>query len=129
MSASSYFDRVAIALSAICIVHCLAVTLLVALLPLAAFALGGHFHALMLWLVVPTSVIAFYLGHREHRRAAIGVAGGVGVALLTVTAVWGHGQWSGWAESGLSLVGSVVLVSAHWVNFQEVRRVHVHVHR
>src|SRR5690606_41884092 len=54
MSLSRYFDRIAIALSAICIVHCLAIPLLVALVPIAAIGFGGaHFHALMLWLVVP----------------------------------------------------------------------------
>ena len=129
MSSSRYFDRIAIALSAICIVHCLGVTLLVALLPLAAVAIGGHFHEFMLWLVIPTSAIGFYLGHREHRRESIGAPGGSGMALITGAALWGHGQWPDWAESGLTLFGSFVLVSAHWINFQEVRRVHVHVHR
>lgn len=130
MSSSRYFDRIAIALSAICIVHCLAVPLLVALLPLAAIALGeaGHFHELMLWLVIPTSVLGFYLGYREHGRAGIGVLGVAGMVLLTAAAVWGHGQWPRFAESGVSLLGSLALVGAHWLNFQEVRRVHVHVH-
>ena len=52
----------------------------------------------------------------------------LGMALIAGAALWGHGQWSGWAESGVTLLGSLVLVSAHWINFQEVRRVHVHVH-
>ena len=129
MSSSRYFDRIAIALSAICIVHCLGVTLLVALLPLAAVAIGSHFHELMLWLVIPTSAVGFYLGHREHRRAGIGTLGVLGMALITGAALWGHGQWPGWSESGVTLLGSLVLVGAHWINFQEVRRVHVHVHR
>ena len=129
MSSSRYFDRIAIALSAICIVHCLGVTLLVALLPLAAVAIGSHFHELMLWLVIPTSAVGFYLGHREHRRAGIGTLGVLGMALITAAALWGHGQWPGWSESGVTLLGSLVLVGAHWINFQEVRRVHVHVHR
>ena len=129
MSSSRYFDRIAFALSAICIVHCLGVTLLLALLPLAAIAIGSHFHGLMLWLVIPTSAIGFYLGHREHRRVRIGTLGVFGVALITGAALWGHGQWPGWAEAGLTFFGSLVLVGAHWINFQEVRRVHVHVHR
>ena len=40
MSPSRHFDRIAIALSAICIVHCLAVPLAMALLPVAAIAFG-----------------------------------------------------------------------------------------
>jgi len=130
MSSSRYFDRAAIALSAICIVHCLVVPLLVALLPLAAVALGeaGHFHGLMLWLVIPSSFIGFYLGYREHSRAGFGMLGAVGLGLITVAALLGHGQWTSWLEASISLLGSLILVRAHWINFQEVRRVHVHVH-
>ena len=130
MSSSRYFDRIAIALSAICIVHCLVLPLLVALLPLAVVVFGeaGHFHELMLWLIVPSSVVGFYLGYREHGRVGIGVLGVVGMALITAAALLGHGQWISWLETGVSLLGSLVLVGAHWINFQEVRRVHVHVH-
>jgi len=128
MSPSRYFDRIAIALSAVCVVHCLGVTLLMALLPIAAIALGdnGHFHELMLWLVVPSSAIGFYLGYREHARPGIGISGLVGLIILATAAVWGHGQWSGWVEVSVSVLGSLVLVAAHWINFQEARRVHVH---
>ena len=76
MSSSKYLDKIAIALSAICIVHCLAITLFVAMLPLATAAFGGHFHGFMLWLVIPTSIGGFYLGYREHKRAVIGIGAG-----------------------------------------------------
>lgn len=130
MSPSRHFDRIAIALSAICIVHCLAVPLAMALLPVAAIAFGsdGHFHELMLWLVLPTSVLGFLLGYREHRRESIVAMGVLGMVVLTIVALWGHGQWSIWVEATVSLLGSLALVGAHWLNFQEVRRVHIHVH-
>jgi hypothetical protein len=128
MSSPRHFDQIAIALSAICIVHCLAVTFLVALLPLAAVAFGGHFHGLMLWLVIPTSVIGFYLGYREHKRVVIGLLGLSAMTLISCAALLGHGQWSGGIESSATLLGGFVLASAHWLNFQEARRVHVHDH-
>ena len=42
-----------------------AVPVLVAVLPIAALSFGGdsHFHGLMLWLVVPTSVFGFAFGY------------------------------------------------------------------
>ena len=46
-----YFDHLAIALSTVCIVHCLALPILIAVLPIVALTLGtgdSHFHALML---------------------------------------------------------------------------------
>jgi len=61
MIVSRYLDRIAITLSTICIVHCLAMPLVIAVLPIAALTAGndGHFHALMLWLVVRTSALGF----------------------------------------------------------------------
>ena len=129
MSLSRYFDRIAIALSAVCIVHCLAVPLLVALLPIAAISFGSdaHFHGLMLWLVVPTSILGFFLGYRVHRRTGIAGLGALGMVVLATAALWGHGQWRELLEVGVSVLGSLLLAGAHWLNFQEVRRVHVHV--
>ena len=128
MQLSRHFDQIAIALSAICIVHCLAVPVLVALLPVAAVSFGDdqHFHGLMLWLVVPTSVLGFALGFRLHRRSGIVLAGAIGVIVLAITAVYGHDAWSETLEVLASVAGSLVLGSAHWLNFRAVRRCHVH---
>jgi hypothetical protein len=128
MHLSRHFDQVAIALSAICIVHCLAVPLLVAILPIAAISIGEgqHFHGLMLWLVVPTSLVGFSLGYRLHRNAGIVLAGTAGVAVLAAAAVYGHTVWSETAEVLVSLAGSLLLGGAHWQNFRSVRRCHRH---
>lgn len=128
MQLSRHFDQVAIALSAICIVHCLAVPLAVAILPIAAISLGDseHFHGLMLWLVVPTSVVGFGLGYRLHRQAGLVVAGGVGVLVLAAAAVYGHSAWTETVEVIVSVIGSLVLGGAHWLNFKAVRRCHRH---
>ena len=128
MNLSRKFDRIAIALSAICIVHCLGVTLIVSLLPLAVVAFGGHFHGLMLWLLVPTSAIGFFFGYREHKRALIVLSGLGAVGLISYATLVGHGQWEEWVEAVVTSLSGFMLVGAHWLNFQEVRRVHVHVH-
>jgi hypothetical protein len=123
-----FFDQVAVALSALCIVHCLAVPIIVAVLPLAIVSLGGesHFHALMLWLVVPTSVFGIGLGLRVHRRLAVALLGSFGLAGLAAAALWGHGAWPAPIEIAVSVAGSLVLGTAHLLNFREVRRLHHH---
>jgi len=128
MSLSRYFDRIAIALSAVCIVHCLAVPLFAALLPIAFFGLASdsHFHEWMLWGVVPTSLFGFILGVRFHGRYGIAFAGLTGLAIVAFAAVVAHAAWTWWQELALSVVGSAVLVGAHWRNFVEVRRRHRH---
>jgi len=128
MLLSKYFDRVAIALSTVCIVHCLAMPFLIALLPVTAFAFGGdgHFHALMLWFVVPTSVIGLGLGVRVHRRTDIVVLATLAIGALAATALWGHSAWDASVEVLVNVIASVLLAAAHWRNFREVRRLHHH---
>lgn len=128
MHFSRHFDQVAIALSAICIVHCLAVPVLVAVLPIALLSLGDsvHFHGLMLWLVVPTSLVGFLLGLRLHRKGGIVVLGMVGIVVLAAAAVYGHDAWPETLEVPISVAGSLLLAAAHWLNFREVRRCHRH---
>ena len=128
MLLSKYLDRVAIALSTICIVHCLAMPVLIAVLPVAALAIGGdgHFHSLMLWFVVPTSVLGFGLGLRVHRRIDIVAMGAVAIAALAAAALWGHSAWDPSLEVIANVAASVLLAAAHWRNFREVRRLHRH---
>jgi hypothetical protein len=128
MLLSKYFDRVAIALSTICIVHCLAMPFVIALLPVTALALGGdgHFHALMLWFVVPTSIIGLGLGVRVHRRADIVALATIAIGALAAAALWGHGAWDPSVEVLVNVGASVLLAAAHWRNFREVRRLHHH---
>jgi hypothetical protein len=128
MLLSKYLDRAAIALSTICIVHCLAMPLVIAVLPVAALAVGGdgHFHLLMLWFVVPTSVLGFGLGVRVHRRVDIVAMGAIAIVALATAALWGHSAWDPSVEMFANVAASVLLAAAHWRNFSEVRRLHRH---
>jgi len=128
MTLSKYFDRVAITLSTICIVHCLAMPFVIAVLPVAALAFGGdgHFHSLMLWFVVPTSVLGFSLGYRVHGLVDSAALGAVAIAALSAAALWGHRAWDPTLEVLVSVAASMLLAVAHWRNFRAVRRVHRH---
>jgi len=102
--------------------------LVIAILPVAAITIGsdGHFHALMLWFVVPTSAIGFSLGYRVHGKTAIVVSGVCAVAVLGLVAFWGHDAWDPAVEVTVNVAASIALAAAHWQNFREVRRVHRH---
>jgi hypothetical protein len=128
MTASRYLDRLAIVRSTVCIVHCLAMPLLVAALPVLAVAFGtdGHFHALMLWLVVPTSALGFGLGYKVHRIPGIVALGSAAVIVLSIVALGGHAHWNRTVEVGVNVAASLLLATAHWRNFREVRRRHRH---
>jgi hypothetical protein len=128
MLLSKHFDQIAIVFSAVCIVHCLAVPMAVAVLPIAAVSFGddSHFHGLMLWLVVPTSIAGFGLGYRVHGRLGLVLLGALGVAVLGAAATFGHDAWAEPLEVSISVAGSLLLGGAHWWNFREVRRLHHH---
>jgi MerC mercury resistance protein len=128
MHLSRHFDQIAIALSAICIVHCLALPIVVTVLPIAALSLGDnqHFHGLMLWVVVPTSLVGLLLGYRLHQRAGLVALGALGMAVLAAAATYGHAGWPLVLEVAVSVAGSLMLGAAHWLNFREVRRRHRH---
>jgi hypothetical protein len=51
-----------------------------------------------------------------------------GVLVVAAAATVGHEQWSPLAEILVSVAGSLLLASAHWMNFVVVRKVHVHHH-
>ena len=108
-----------------CIVHCLAMPFVIAVLPIVAITFGnnGHFHALMLWLVVPTSAVGFRARLSSAREGRNRAAGCVAVAILAIVALWGHAAWDASTEVAVNVAASVLLAGAHWRNFREVRRI------
>lgn len=117
-----YADYAGIAASALCLVHCLAMPLLLAAFPL--LGLKGEHHALhdalLLGVTIPV-LLALVPGYRAHRDPAallLGL-GGLGVFLLAVLVAgprWGQG-----AETGLAVASSVLLMAAHLRNHRFCR--------
>ena len=104
---SLWLDKAAIGISALCVVHCLAMPLaLVALPALASLPVADeHFHLALVFVVIPTSMIALTLGCRRHQRWHVAAWGGVGVVILTVAAVLGHDLLGEMAEKTLTVIG------------------------
>ena len=123
----SRLDMAAIALSGICMIHCVAsVAGVFAIGLLSAF---GHvdeiFHLTMLAFIVPVSVLAIGAGYRRHRRRWVLVPGLLaltGLCLLTVLEGAMHGTL--WEPVLTSLVG-VGLVATHLGNIRACRHCEV----
>lgn len=109
-------DRTAIALSGLCVLHCLAMPLVLLTLPFLGELTAEHFHLQMLVVVVPVSTIAMSLGFRRHRSMAVIVAGGVGLAFLIVGGTWMHNEIGIIADRATTIAGSLLLASAHFYN-------------
>ncbi len=122
-------DALAMLLSALCLMHCLALPLLVAALPLAASSLVAdeRFHQWLLLGAVPTSVIALGWGWRRHRDNLVAWLGVIGLILM-VFAAFGiqAGLIDVKAERVLTVIGAVMLAIAHLRNYQLRHHGHDH---
>lgn len=98
-----------------CIAHCLALPLVILLLPgaLALFAQSEAFHAVLLGLVLPTALTAFWLGSRRHGAIWPGLLGTLGIAGLGVALFL-----AGTAQVALTVTGSLLLIGGHLINWR-----------
>ncbi|OFC70340.1 MerC domain-containing protein [Alteromonas confluentis] len=115
-------DKIAIALSSLCVVHCIITPILLIALP----ALGGvafldHevFHQILLFFVLPVGVIAITAGYRHHKSAAILGSGLLGLLLLTLAGTIAHDLVGEIGETVLTIVASLFIVYAHIQNYRQ----------
>ncbi len=109
-------DRTAVALSGLCLLHCLALPVVIVLLPFANELGDGHWHAQMLIVVVPVSVVAFALGFRHHRSGQVMAVGALGLLLLVIGGTVVHTHYGIAADRAFTMAGSLILAIAHFHN-------------
>ena len=109
------------ALSGLCVLHCLALPFLLMALPFLGQFTEDHFHLQMLLLVTPASTIALGLGYRRHRRLALPSAGIIGMLLLLAGATWIHNDIGLVADRIITITGSSFLAVAHFYNSRLAR--------
>ena len=119
-----WVERAAVGASALCLIHCAGLPLLLAALPTLSslIPIPESFHVWVLAFAVPTSALALATGWRHHRRAYPLMIGAVGLALLAIGALLLlGGRW----ETPVTIMGSLCLASAHIANWR-LRHVHHH---
>ena len=109
-------DQVAVALSGLCLVHCLMLPFAIAILPFLAEVDEGHLHVQMLFVVLPVSGIALWLGYRRHGDRRIIIAGVAGLMLLVIGGTVAHNLYGLIADRSLTIMGSLVLAITHYRN-------------
>jgi hypothetical protein len=127
---STFWDGVGIAVSLLCLLHCLALPFVVSLLPLLSlkFLADERAHQWLVGGIALVSLLAFIPGYRKHRqRRVVGLMAG-GLSLLFVAAFAGEEMLGeGW-ERPLTVMGGLVMASAHWLNRTCFRRHGAHRH-
>lgn len=89
-----WLHKLAIGFAGVCGVHCLLTPVLLILFPIigSTFFVEESFHLWMLLAVVPTTVIAVFLGCRRHKDKYVFLLALTGLSLIIAAAVWGHGH-------------------------------------
>lgn len=107
------WDRWAIGLSGLCLVHCLATTVFLALLASAGGALGAEWiHEVGLGLAMVMGVIALGKGIYEHGYAMPSSVGGLGLGIMAGALTLPHDG----TEVMYTIIGVAILALGHRLN-------------
>ena len=120
---SMLLDRASIGLSVICVLHCFATPILLAFAPslLALPVADEKFHAVLIFLILPASLVALTLGCRRHGDMSVVYWGCGGLVVLLGTLVLGHDLLGDAGEKITTVFGSGLVVIGHTLNFRACR--------
>ena len=120
---SMLLDRASIGLSVICVLHCFATPILLVFAPslLALPVADEKFHAVLIFMILPASLVALTLGCRRHGDMSIVYWGCGGLVVLLGTLVLGHDLLGDGGEKIMTVFGSGLVVIGHTLNFRACR--------
>lgn len=112
-------DHVAMGLSGLCVVHCIASALLITTMASAGAALlHPAVHEIGLLLAVLLGALVLGVGMARHRRIRPALLGGIGLAIMGAALFVPHGM----PEIICTIAGVVILALGHRINQQSVRQ-------
>jgi hypothetical protein len=111
-------DMVGMGLSGLCMLHCLVFPLLVSFAPAILRELPGDdvTHRALALGIALAGGLAFRSGYKVHRKGWILALFLLGIALISAAAALGDSVLSGFGEAGITVCGSLLLITAHWCN-------------
>lgn len=113
-------DKFAISLSTICAIHCFfAPSLLVLFSSFESIQYNNELiHFLFLLMAVPISFFALILGLKNHKKSSYFLMGIAGLTILILALILGEGILGELGEKLVTLIGSIIVVFAHFKNYQ-----------
>ena len=113
-------DKLAMILSTVCVVHCLFTpTFILITSGLFSFSFDNEsVHYLILFLAIPISLYALISGFTNHKTINCLVVGVVGLVILVLSIILGESILGEPGEKTLTLMGSILVVYAHYKNHQ-----------
>ena len=111
-------DKIAASLSMVCVIHCFfAPSLIIFSYGVLSFSLENELlHYLILATAAPISLMALFLGFKNHQSNSFLFIGISGLCLMTMAVVLGEGMIGEAGERFLTTIGSLIVAFAHFLN-------------
>jgi peptidoglycan/LPS O-acetylase OafA/YrhL len=102
----------------LCLIHCLALPVLIAFAPVLLQNLPGDdaTHRTLAVVIGFVGFLAFRSGYKVHRRRWMLWLFSLGLLLISVAAALGGAVLTGYGEAAITVVGGILLVTAHLFN-------------
>lgn len=109
--------------SAACALHCLLAPTLLVLGPTLPFVFlaDESFHRTMLWVLLPSAILAFGIGCWRHKDLWVLLLGAVGLLGICLTLVLPHEMLGETGERVVTVGAAIFLITAHVRNFKLCR--------
>ena len=122
-SAQRNSDKLSIFISITCALHCLLMpAFLITTSSFIALQIDNEFlHGVMLLIIIPISTFALLTGLINHDGKISFLIGFIGLIILLYAFFAGEEILGEWGEIIITLIGSAILVFAHWQNFKLCR--------
>ena len=111
-------DKIALCTSIFCAIHCLFLPVILLFFPTINLdQLGDEsFHSMLLYVIIPISIIALLLGCNKHKRYFILLYGFIGISILSFTAIFGHDLFGETLEIIFTLLAASIVSYGHLQN-------------
>ena len=113
-------DKISIALSLACMIHCLLMpSFLILTSGVLALSIDNELiHRVFLIIVLPVSLYALITGYQNHKILSYLYSGISGLWLLFFAVFFGEGFFGEFTEKSLTLIGSIIVASSHYKNYK-----------
>lgn len=109
-------DAAGIFASALCMIHCLAMPVLLAVLPAMSWAEDDHTHEVLIGVALVAALLSLGPGYLAHRRRGVLLLGAAGLACLAAAVFFVEPRYGHGAEAVASIAGALLLCGAHLRN-------------
>lgn len=118
-------DKIAVAISTACVLHCFFIpSFVIASSGFLTLSIDNELvHQLILFFAIPISVFALYIGYKNHKSFSFVPYAFLGLGLLILAVILGEEVIGEIGEQGVTLLGSMFVVYAHYKNHQTCKEI------